>query len=165
MSHDMSFVADVHEWQFRLSPTFSITKARSRAYLPTPLAAFRPAELPEREEEPLLACPAPMDQSLLPREELWPGRGVVSAWRNMPTWRDMLSSELNQSSISRVGSKPAGQQLSVHACVATNGFSLAEYAHLAKHAVDGAELPSTVLSASFKRRWRECDMRDMFCKS
>lgn len=81
-------------------------------HLPTPLAAFSPADDPEREEEEEEARlpPAPMAQSLspeVPRGEPWPGREVVLACWKMPTWRGRLSRDLNQSSISRGWSRPA----------------------------------------------------------
>ena len=128
----------------------SIRNMGEKADLPTPLAAFSPAELPERgdEEAPLSLVPVPMDQSLSPelRDEPWLGRGVVLAWPNMPTWRDMLSKELNQSSISRVGSRPAdnkdlGVWYSCYQRVVKHGVGvgLAKHAHLARHVVQGAE--------------------------
>ena len=46
-----------------LTPVFV---EQQHSYLPTPLAAFKPPELPDREEEELLLPPVPMDQSLSP---------------------------------------------------------------------------------------------------
>ena len=83
----------------------------SKAYLPTPLAALTPAPLPDEPLDDLPDPPddpAPMAQSSAPDLD-WPSPGketLLACWKT-PTERERLSRELNQSSISRVGSKPA----------------------------------------------------------
>lgn len=82
-----------------------------QAYLPTPFAAFTPAAPPDEPLDDLPdppADPAPMAQSSVP-DLAWLSLGketLLACW-NTPTERERLSRDLNQSSISRVGSKPA----------------------------------------------------------
>ena len=82
-----------------------------QAYLPTPLAAFTPAAPPDEPFDDLAdppADPAPMAQSSVPDLDwLSLGKDTLFACWNTPTERDRVSRDLNQSSISRVGSNPA----------------------------------------------------------
>ena len=78
-----------------------------QAYLPTPFATLMPAGPPDDPLDDLPdppADPAPMAQS----SEAWLSLGndtLLACW-NTPTERERLSRDLNQSSISRVGSRP-----------------------------------------------------------
>ena len=83
---------------------------KQQAYLPTPFAALTPVDpldvpLDDLADPP--ADPAPMAQSSVPDLAWLSGNETLFACWNTPTERGKLSRDLNQSSISRVGSSPA----------------------------------------------------------